>query len=303
MNDLGVATSYSEIKTMTLTKAMHNLSGTFDSLKDKQKQGALLFEAGGKGAAAISVAFEKGQKHIDDLSKGSFFTKMSEGAIGDFETIWRSFKAGAQSSMATVVNLLDAPVSMVRKLAQYQALLGEGILPGTKEWKEDMASLNKAQEGLNENAALQVMADKDGIDVAHEKLRLKEEEIDLTQKLTELKSQVDDRDKMSVEEMDSKFKQITGQKSLLERFHTVTPLMRQAHNIKTLEERAQIQNLRGDKDGAKKLQDEADQIRGSNSLLKRQDQFPMEKTNAELVKIQGQLDDFKAGVGRLLNPQ
>ena len=74
---------------------------------------------------------------------------------------------------------------------------------------------------------------------------------------------------------------------------TVTPRMRTALKIDTLEERSKIAFLKGDDAKSTRLQSEADQIRKSNPWLKRMDVDPMLKTNNELEIVNRQLEPVK----------
>ena len=293
LSDLGVASNLTEARTLTFTKAMHNLSNSFEKLNDKQKQAALLSQAFGRGYAELTPIFEQGTKAIDEMSNGSFFTKISAGSIGDFQTVWNSIKTGAAATMATVVNTIDIPFAHIRKGYQALGILSTGVLPGTKEWKQDLESLNKVQEEINFNKALEAQADKDGITVQELKTKLLNEQAELLEKQADLTAIITERDKESVAEMASRARKLTGIKGPLETLHTVTPRMRTALRIETLEERAKVAFLRGNDVTSNKLQSEADQIRKANPWLKRSDQNPMLKTEAELTRVNAQLEPVK----------
>lgn len=283
--DLGIITKSSEARTLTFAGGMKNLAISFDKLTDKQKQSALLFEAFGKGFAAMSPVFEQGAKHIDDLSKGNFFTKMSSGAIKDFQTLWSSLKTASTATMASVVNTLDLPFAWIRTLSKGVGVLSNGVLPGTKRWKEDMESLNKQQEEVNEKNEIAAMAEKDQISVEEERSKILELQNTLLERQKELSSEINDRNKESVSEMAQRARRLTGIKGPLEMLHTVTPRMRTALRIESLEESAKVAFLQGRDEKIKRLQSEADQIRAANPWLKRSDVNPMEKTESQLKSI------------------
>ncbi len=293
LSDIGVITKDTTVRTLTFTGAMHNLGVSFDKLNDKQKQAYILQQAFGKGYAQLTPLFENGVGAIDKMSQGNFFTRISEGSIGDFETIWHSFKTGAQSAMATVANLIDVPVMAVRKYWQTIGLITTGVMPFTKKWRQDMDSMNKVQEEINTGKAMEIMADKDGVTVSEEKRRILQEQADLLEKQADLSATIADRDKLSVQEMDARYRRLTGVRGPLEQMHTVTPRMRIAHNIETLEERAKVAFLRGDDATSNRLQGEADQIRKANTWLKREDINPMLKTESELTKVNLKLEPVK----------
>jgi hypothetical protein len=93
--------------------------------------------------------------------------------------------------------------------------------------------------------------------------------------------------------MAERARKATGLKGPLEMFHTVTPRMRTALKIKNLEEQAKVAFLQDNDTKSNQLQAEADQIRKSNSWMKRADVNPMQKTESELAKVILQLDPVK----------
>ena len=85
-------------------------------------------------------------------------------------------------------------------------------------------------------------------------------------------------------------RKLTGVKGPLEMMHTVTPRMRTALRIDTLEQRAKVATLRGNDAESNRLQTEADAIRKANPWLKRSDVNPMAKTETELGNIKEALE-------------
>ena len=288
--DIGIIGDKSEIKTLNFTKAMNKLAEAFDKTNDKAKQSALLGEAFGKGSASMSKVFEQGAEHVRGLSNGNFFTKISEGAITDFETAFSAIKISAQGAMATVINIIDFPFARVREGAQRLGLIFNGVLPFTKRWKQDTESLAKTEEEINNEKTLGIMAEKDGISVQEEKTRILEKQKSLLEKQAELTADIADRDKESVAEMAANARKLTGVKGPLEMMHTVTPRMRTALRIDTLEQSAKVATLRGNDAESNRLQTEADAIRKANPWLKRSDVNPMAKTETELGNIKEALE-------------
>lgn len=293
LRDMGVITGDTSLKTLTFTGAMHNLAVSFDKLNDKQKQAYLLSQAFGKSAAAMAPIFENGAAGIDEMSRGNFFTKISSGTIGDFQTVFSSIKTASTAAMATVANYLDIPFKYTRKWAQGLGEISTGVLPFTAKWKQDFASMNAEQEGINEKKAIAAMADKEGISVAEMKTKILNEQTDLMEKQADLSAEIADRDKESVTEMASRARKLTGIKGPLEMMHTMTPRMRTALHIETLEERAKVAFLKGDDKGSSRLQSEADQVRKANPWLKRSDVNPMAKTEIQLAQVNAQLEPVK----------
>lgn len=284
LKDMGVITDANSAKTLDYQKAIHNLSVSYDKLGDKQKRDFLLQEAFGKSAFRMAPIFEKGTKYIDNMNSGNFFTKINSGSINDFSTAWTAMKQFSLGATATIVNTLDAPLKYVRNYAQAVGAFSAGE-KDPKKILHIMRDGMVLQEKAAADAALANMAEKDGITVQEEKAKIIDEQNQLLERQAELQADINDRDKASVSEMAAMFNKDTGRKSLLERFHTITPRMRIAHNIQTLEERAQIAYMRGNDKQHDSLLSEADQLRKSNTWLKYEDKNPTKKMEEQLSVI------------------
>ncbi len=291
LHDMGVAASITDVRTQNFTGSMHNLAVAFSKLNDKQAQAYLLQQAFGKGYADMVPIFERGVSAIDDMSRGNVFTKITQGAIGDFTTLWRSIKGAGSAAMATVLNLMDTPLHGVRVMGQLLGIVTSGTKPS--EWSKTAKELASNEEKVTAQQQLQAMAEKEGISSAEMKNRILRERDSLLEKQAELTSQIADRDKLSVNEMEERARRLTGIKSPLERFRTVTPRMRMALGIRTLEEQSQVEFLRGNDQRSRQLQSEADQIRAANPWLKRMDVNPMLKTESELAIVNENLEPVK----------
>lgn len=297
--DLGVISNNTQVKTLTFTKAINSLAVQFDKLNDKQKQSALLQQSFGRGAAAMSPVFEKGAKHVEEMSKGNFFTKISSGAIDDFETAWTEIKIISTGAMATVANTIDSAFKMsigykgVSAVKDFFNLAGRLSTGHIKQIDYVAEHELENQDRINAGKALELTADKEQISVQELKSKILEDQTKLLESQAELTSEIADRDKESVTEMASRARKLTGIKGPLEMLHSVTPRMRTALRIETLEERAKVAFLRGDDKTSNRLQSEADQVRKSNPWLKRSDVNPMAKTEAQLQIVNTQLEPVK----------
>jgi hypothetical protein len=289
LKDMGVITDQNDLKTLDYTRSIHNLSVAYDKLGDKQQRDALLQEAFGKSAFRMAPIFEKGTKYIDSMGAGNFFSKINSGSINDFSTAWTALKQFSLGATATVVNYLDLPLAMIRKYAQAAG----AFAGGARSWgdiQKAMSDADKLAEKSATDAAMAAMAAKDGITVEEEKAKIIDEQNQLLERQAELQGDITDRDKLGVTEMASKTRQIMGIKSPLEMSHLITPRMRTALKIDTLEERAKLAWERGDDKKSNALQSEADQIRRSSPWLKRGDVNPMQKTESELARVNEQLE-------------
>ncbi len=300
--NMGVVTSLADAKQLSFTGSMHNLAVAFDKLADKQKQAYLLQQAFGRGYQEMMPIFERGASAVDAMSGGNFFTKISGGTIKDFETMWRAIKSGSAVAMAAGANAVGTIFDGYKKTAW---VLGEATT--ARGWNdetmiEDLASMQDEESEITNEKELQAAADKDGVSVAQKKTLILQQHADLLEKLAELSSQKTDRDKESVSEMANRARKLTGTKGPLENFHTVTARMRTALQIETLEERAKVAFLRDDDPQAERLQSEADQIRKSNTWLKRTDQNPMQKTEQELIKVNEQLEPVSRMADMITKP-
>ncbi len=112
---------------------------------------------------------------------------------------------------------------------------------------------------------------------------------------SQLQSEIADQNKESVSAMADMARKALGIQSPLQLAnHTVTPIMRQALKIDTLEEKAMVATRRGNTPLAERLQGEADQLRASNPNLRRADRNPMEKTEFKLNQIYEELQPISA---------
>lgn len=299
LKDMGVITEFTKVKTLNFTSAINNLSVSFDKLNDKQKQAYLLNQALGRGYAAFIPMFQKGSGFISSMSNSGFFTRISPQAINDYITLWQSIKKVSSGAMATVANSLDKAFRNSAGTKSWQAvgiffgLLGK-LSTGHLRQTDYVAQHElENQDRINAGKALELTADKEGISVAELKTRILDEQTQLIERQAELTSEITDRDKESVAEMASRARKLTGIKGPLEMLHTITPRMRTALRIETLEERAKVAFLRGDDGTSNRLQSEADQVRKSNPWLKRSDVNPMAKTEAQLQIVNTQLEPVK----------
>jgi hypothetical protein len=273
LSDMHVLTDKNSISNLKFADAMHNLAIRFDQLNDKQKQAYLLSQAFGKGYTALTPVFEGGAKEVDELSDGNFFTKINPQVISDYAAAWKGLKIAGMGVLATFANLTGR-----------RALLAGPII-------DKMKSLDKR---TSEEKDLQNIADQEGISIGQEKVKILEEQAKLLEQQAELSATIADRDKDSVETLAQESRKILGLKGPLLQAHTVTPRMRQALSIETLEERAKLAWRRGDDASSARFQSQADQLRSASPWLKRADQNPMLKTESELSRVNAQLAPISA---------
>ena len=107
--------------------------------------------------------------------------------------------------------------------------------------------------------SLQNQADQDGIEVQQEKNKITEEYNGLLERQSELKSEIDDRDKMTISQMAADARRKLGIPE--PRNYTVSARQREALRIDTLEKQASIAFEKGDDRKFQKLRSEADQAR------------------------------------------
>lgn len=295
--DIGVITDKTNIKTLTFAGAIHNLAVKFDQLNDKQKQAYILSQAFGRGYDAMQPVFAQGAKAVDDMSKDSPFTKLQPDTIGIFATAWAATKQAGIILGATIGNALGETVHVAYAAQQY-FMRSASIIYGWKYYtglvKSDIESFTKTKSNSDEKsvatAELEIEAGKQGIEIEELKAKVLERQRELTQKQLDLKGDIADRDKESVREMADQARKFSGAKSPLEMLRTVTPRMRTALKVDTLEERSKIAFLKGDDKLSDKLQSEADQIRASSPWMMRKDRNPMLKTEQELKTITIELE-------------
>lgn len=280
LKDMGVITGTTSAKTLNFTSAIHNLGVSFDKLNDKQKQAYLLSQTFGKSYAAFQPVFEKGVGAVDEMSHYNPFTRIGPEAIRNYTTIWGTMKKISSGTMATIANAINLFSPIARMAGAFNKI--KDLHDGKKSVEE--------QEKVNAAKYVEAAADEEGISVAEMKVKVLEEQTALMERQAELSSEIADRDKESVAEMATRARKLTGVKGPLEMMHTITPRMRTALRIETLEERAKVAFLRGDDKTSNNLQSEADQVRKANPWLKRSDVNPMSKTESELSRVNAQLE-------------
>lgn len=291
--DIGVITEKTDLKTLTFAQGIHNLAVRFDELGDKQKQAYLLNQAFGRSYDTFQPIFNQGAGAVDRMSSANPFTKIDTTAISDYAKIWSGIKSSSFVVMATVTNAIDYQLrGMVKN--SYEAIRSvTGLTRFTDSYDEAEKKRIDKEQAITNETMLQAAAEKQGIEISELKAKILEEQRALLQKQAELKGDIDDRDKESVREMAEQARKFSGVKSPLELMRTVTPRMRTALKIDTLEERSKIAFLKGDDAKSTRLQSEADQIRKANPWLKRMDVDPMLKTNNELEIVNRQLEPVK----------
>jgi len=292
LDEIGVAHNSGEANALGYEEAMKKLKVAFDHAGSSSKQDAILFDAFGRSSFRMSGIFRQSSEDFNKMFEDSFFTKLSTGTISDFMDMWRGLKVAGQSVMSTIGNIVDLPLKGVRVAAQFVGAISDGARNMT-QINQAMQQTDKFEKEQGMQKALANQASEEGVTVEEEKAKILNQQNDLLEKQAELTSEIADRDKMSVNDMASKARQIMGIKSPMERMHTVTPRMREALKIKNLEEKSEIAWLRGDDKGSQKMQSEADRVRKSNPWMMRKDVNPMSKTEIELGRVNMQLEPVK----------
>ena len=263
----GIITNVADLKTQDFVKSLGKLSDAYvksgKNLKILQDMGIRM----GGNFPAFQNIMSLGGKAIEDMNKDNFFTKMTPETIESFSQFYSGAKKVGQITAATFANAFSATVNSIGGQNIVDALYG----------------VKELEDQSDEKIAESLQMEQKRVEI-NEKLRA------LLFEQSTLQSEIADRNKESVKSMADTARKALGLISPLQMAsHTVTPLMRQALKIDTLEERATIASRRGDPLLAGRLQGEADQLRASNQNLRRADRNPMEGTEFKLEQIQQEL--------------
>lgn len=144
--------------------------------------------------------------------------------------------------------------------------------------EEHAMAMMKALEKRNSVGVQSVQRDLGKAGVQTERERMMEQ----------LQAQLQDRNKMSVDEMADHARSMTGQRH--RRNYALTPRMRTALQIQDLEEQAQVAFEAGDDATHKKLTEQANDMRSKNTWMKELDKTPQLKMLTQLELIASRLD-------------
>ena len=114
IHDLGISLRNSKGEVLSFEEAMKQLKTSYDKIGDASKRDALLFDAFGRSAFRMSPIFAQTSKDFNKMFEGNFFTRISSGAIDDFQNMWNGIKTTGQVAMSTLVNTLDKPFQLIR---------------------------------------------------------------------------------------------------------------------------------------------------------------------------------------------
>jgi len=296
LDEIGVAHNRGEANALGYEEAMKKLKVAFDHAGDSAKKDAILFDAFGRSSFRMAGIFRQSSADFNKMFEGNFFTKISSSSIDTMMDLQRGVKTVGQVAMSVGANVLNAVLWPWKKASQEIGILSTGQIPTWKKISEIDKESIRDNEKKAAAAAMENQAAKDGVTVEEEKAKILNSQNDLLEKQAELTSEIADRDKMSVNDMASKAQKAMGvitPMQMMEKMHTVTPRMRIAANIKTLEEQAQVAWLEGNDKASAKFQSEADRIRKSNPWMMRKDVNPMSKTELELGRVNMQLEPVK----------
>ena len=175
-----------------------------------------------------------------------------------------------------------------------QILGGGGIKESWKDSKLGQEDPSELKRQLNE-------ADKDGVTQSQKYTNLLREELSLLQQQRDVRNDINDRGKTSVDQMASEYQAITGLK--LPR-HTVTAKMRESFRIKQLYARAEIAFQHGDDAAHDRFMSEHDRLLAAGAFTAR-DRNPTQKQTEHLQEISSKLNELKpqADMARMVMQQ
>jgi hypothetical protein len=270
----GIATKGTSWSTLNLKDSLNKLRELHISTADAAARNYRENELLGKGYKALTPLLEQSAEAFKEMDQDSFFSKINTQTINTFSGMFGSKVSAQDVARSTFANSFATGVANAVGIALGQT--GKTITEKAFQFFE-------IKGGIANIAEAQQAADQQDIMNLEQKNTLAAELISKTGELKDLTAEIADRDKESVSSLAAKARKITGIKSPEEMQRTVTPAMRQALKIDTLEQRARIRQQYGDTAGVQRLQSQADQIRAANPLFfKAQDQDPMERTRRKI---------------------
>lgn len=267
--DWGLATKESDFKAMNLQTGLVALSKSFEGLNDAEKRNAMLSDLTVKGLAALVPILESGATQIEKMGKSNFFSNLTPQSITFWQKFWVAAKTVGRTVYTTGANLIA------------------GVISRRMDEIPEIGKVKDAQEKVNKLTAENISLEQKRLEYQSQMNQLKERESELT-------AEISDRGKPTLEALASQGRRITGMDKVprgLASVRVLSPAIRQAMAISSMEDREAAAFAMGNNSQAQALRSEADKMRAASPFLRREDKFPMAKTESELESIDNRLKE------------
>lgn len=267
--DWGLATKDTNFKAFNLQDGLVALSKSFDGLNDVEKRNAMLSELTGKGYQNIIPIMEKGAAGIERMSSNNPLTKITPETIKEANGLYEVIKKISEVVWASGSNAV---------MGLFGKISGGQINREREEFEKMRDTLTKTDE-----------IKQDSVKLTEEENAFQREKNELIERELELRGKIDDRGKLSVEALAAQGRRLSGTSKVprgLSAVRVITPAMRQAMDIASLEDREAVAFAMGDISGATSARSEADKARrGLGVGFRLEDRRPIEG-------LQNTLDDL-----------
>lgn len=260
---LAAITAMAGAKGMTAVQYISLLADRYEKLNTQEARNLMLQQLGIKNWQTLIPLLEHGARGIEEMSKGNFFTKLTDKTIDTvhgFERFGKIF----QMIGTTAANIFGF------------------IMHGTGREKAMYGDKKSEEENKKKESGL----------LSAEQKEAQAEINQLLEKQLDLKNQLLDVGKKSISQLAAEARHLTGHKPI---HHTMTARLRTAMRVEDLEDRAERDWERGIVDNPKdsKFFSEAQQIRKSNSnWLSAKDSDPTRQTNFLLQQLNDKIDSM-----------
>jgi hypothetical protein len=278
-------------------KFLGDLAEAYVHLNTQEERNAMLMNLGIKNWQSLIPILEEGRAGIEKMSEPNMF-KLSDLEVKDITTMWEGMKGGLNG----ILGLAAKVVAVVGAIPRNIAAVAYSIVHG--EPLEQVQKRAEAADERSEYAKAEAAAEAEGFTLAQKRAEIEEGINKLMEQRAHLQEQISDRDKLGVNELAERARKLLGLQKTprgLESIYSVTPAMSAALQIQTLEDQAKVAQAMGNGAAADRLQSRADAIRAQRPELKRNERYPIEKTQEQIENINKQVDFMSAKLKKIPN--
>jgi len=271
---------------MSSVKFIEILAERYKSLNTQEERNLMLQNLHIKNWQALIPLLEEGAEGIRKMNEDNFFTKMRPETLSQFKETFGFLKSATYGLGAFGANIISA-LQTPQIIAKRMLLEGKG---GGEIFKNPVAEIQRILGGtflLPGKGA----KEKD-IELEQQSRELLRQKTDLMQEQVHLQEQLNDMGKESVSQMASEARHLTGAR---EPRHTMTPRLRTALKIDTLEKRAEIEWEKGIVNDPRDSHfwSEAQQLRAASPWMKAQDRDQTKHVTEQIDRITEKLDNLE----------
>lgn len=289
LEQYNIATGEADLKTQKFATSVAKLSEAY--LKSGKNLKVIQDLIGKESLSPGMLALlELGPEKLNRMGSGNLLTTLTGGNLEFFKNSFQGATGVGQVVSATLGNVFGTLARYGLGATYVMRLLNEQSHP-LDFARHPIEGFKRIFTGSGEKEAEEEAKIAQSIEDEQKKVSIQNKLVELKQKERELNATIQDQGKVSLDQMAEQARKLSG--AIAPRLYGMTPRLRTALNIKTLEERAQIAFEQGDDAAKDNLMKQAQQMRAANPWLMDKDKNPMLKTETELEMIRKELDPVK----------